>query len=252
MIRNSLLLPVVGILLLVLAACTPTPSPSLPDAHTGAPTPTITPDSGTERTPPKKEKTIYATDFTRDDTFWVIDPEDADGDSRVSGIEGGRFWISLSDLNHSTYTTPNIDPRKIQTGEDFAVETKIKVMTTEDSGIPAGDQWGGMVWDSFFNSDETETVAYFQIYNDGVFAISSPGNNTDSELHYLKEWTPSDAINPLGDNVLRIEWRSGIVHFFINGTEVFETPREKITYPGLVAGPGVGLGADYFRIELIP
>ena|GEM_PF-2573861 len=189
----------------------------------------------------QKETIVYETNFNSNDGNWRSETTEPgvtlqfkDGYYQISKTTAGSYYVHAWELfNNITGNT--------------AIEASI-ALTNINAGTStiysAGLEWNG--------NETTQSGFAFRIFTNGKFHVGGwPDGNT--YVSY-KDATVSNAIRN-GFNVLRIELRSGRLHFLINGAEVYSMPPvndASLDRAGFSIGQNLILRADYFKALRLP
>lgn len=188
--------------------------------------------------PSPKEKVVYQDTFDKDDGNWSLDSYD----SIAVSLTGGYYQI----VNHKyqylweELTNPVFDTLTDHVGLEMSFSMKA------DPNVDYGG--GGLMW----NCSDPDIAYFFDIYTDGYYEIFGyPDGQT------YKQYATDDAgklVKPDGMNVLRIELTDGVLHFFINGTEIYHmnATGDGLDAPGIATEGQSTIRVDYFKAVQLP
>lgn len=180
-----------------------------------------------------KEKVLYQNNFDEDDGNWSLD----DYDSITVSLSGGYYQIANHRYNYlwEELTNPVFDSLDNQ----IALEMSFSMQA--DTGADYGG--GGLMW----NCDTSDIAYFFDIYTDGYYEIFGyPDGQT------YKQYATDDASNlikPGGNNMLRITLTDNMLHFIINGTEIYQMAAtgSGLDGPGIATEGQSAIKVDYFK-----
>ena len=146
-------------------------------------------------------------------------------------IEGGKLHLGTPSTGWAIGINPYVAP-----GEDFRLEASF----TQTGGVT--NKGFGLMWG--FNK-ATSSENYFVIASTGYYFIGST-NKVTNNLKPRKGWVQSALIQPSGTaNQIVVEQIAGVLHFFINSTEIDQYP----AFPW--DGTGIGIiNYDQMNLEI--
>lgn len=153
-----------------------------------------------------KEQVLYQNNFDTDDGNWSLN----DYDSIDVSVTGGRYQIINQKHNYlwEELTNPLFDTLT----NNVALEMSFS-MAKETNASYGG---GGLMW----NCENADVAYTFDIFTDGYYEIFGFPDG-QSYKQYASD-DASELIKPDGFNVLRITRVDNVLHFIVNGTEVFK------------------------------
>ncbi len=177
--------------------------------------------------------------FDNNNNKWV----EWDNEGSSAQLYKGNYRITAKNSNN--YATWMFVPKLSDLGEDFTIETKIFLNSTETGN--ANDSY----WLFWGVGNSAKDFYAFGIYPEGKFQY---GKTVNSQWDGKAGTISSSAINVGANkaNVLRVEKRKDAIFFFINGSEVHKANYEKfnINHTGIgfqVNGKKVA-DIDYLKI----
>lgn len=165
--------------------------------------------------------------FDNNNNKWV----EWDNEGSSAQLYKGNYRITAK--NNNNYTSWMFVPKLSDRGEDFSIETKIFLNSTETGN--ANDSY----WLFWGVGNSAKYYYAFGIYGEGKFQY---GKNVNNQWYGLSGKKSSSSINVGVNkaNVLRVEKRKDDIFFFINGVEVLKANYEKID----VSHTGIGFHVD--------
>lgn len=191
----------------------------------------------------EKEQTVYNTDFSSDDGFWITGNRP---NGTILMIGSGYYAVSTQGEGWDVWLK-SLFENNVQRS---AIETSLKVATIGE------ETWGngGLVWNLRKSGSSVASIFYFYISHNGKFAIGAYPNGYNGILEKYVDWKENNVIKKEAFNKLRIENIQGILHFHINGKEVYSMPSKKgnlLDQVGLTTHKRTTMLVDYFKAVTI-
>jgi outer membrane protein OmpA-like peptidoglycan-associated protein len=123
--------------------------------------------------------------------------------------------------------------------KDFTIETKLKMDRGND------DYHYGLIW----GVKNAYNLNHFCIKPNGKFKIYQVA---DSNFTTIQDWTETKHINKIGvDNILKLEFKNGLLSYFINNKLVYKTNNFKILGPsvGFCIEKQAKVLVDYIKVK---
>lgn len=134
-----------------------------------------------------------------------------DNAKNSSQVADGVWTLNAKTETFYTSTVVYMDPEK-----DFVIETAIRYNYGEDNNAI------GLL----FGAKDGMNFNLFSISGNGYYKIEAHGS--DTKWVTIKDWTEDDIVKPSGEwNILRVEKKSGIYTFLVNGAKVHEASNIK-------------------------
>ncbi len=175
---------------------------------------------------------LFRDDFDNNKNSWrTLNDKEA-----AAKINGGYYHLAhkRSSVSWRFWRAINIDTRK-----DFVIEARMKQTRGVDN-YGYGIVWGASGWANSFN---------FTISSNGMFTV---GGYDNKKYLTIKKWTSSSKINKMGlHNNLSIHKRGIMLHFYINGSQVYSMIFRKFhgVNTGFILGRDMNVSVDYVVIK---
>jgi outer membrane protein OmpA-like peptidoglycan-associated protein len=181
----------------------------------------------------KAQPLCFSDDFDDNRNSWAITNTDLSSSSIENGyyviqhkrdVKNWNFWCKVNDFSSA---------------RDFTIETKLKMEMGSD------DYHYGLIW----GVKNPYNLNHFCIKSNGKFKIYSVA---DSNFITTQDWTETKHINKLGgDNILKIEFKNGLLSYFINNKLVFKTDKIRIfgTSAGFCIEKRSKVLVDYLKVN---
>ena len=181
--------------------------------------------------------TLFLEEFNDNSNYWRV----GNRPKANAQIKDGVFYFESK--RYGNPYARRIDRGYLRANQDYEISIRMKQVKGDGNRAYALEWGGNSPQNSFFE---------FWVRKDGYFTIDFFNGDTQ-EIHDFIGFTPSQAINTEGYNVLKVRKENGRMNFFINEIEVYQMESRPLL--GSEVGfraPSLGaVEVDYLKIDLL-